>query len=81
MMASYHLSVTDEQAEQISQMTVGHAVTIRLLCQRMAMGRPFGVEVIEQTRLDLYHYLDRAFYDRWDSAETPISPGRRFPKR
>lgn len=66
LMAAYNLDITDEQAEQISQMTGGHAVTIKLLAQRMALGMPFGAEVVEQTRLDLYRYLDRAFYEQWD---------------
>lgn len=67
LLEAYHLTITDEQAEQISQMTVGHAVTIKLLAQRMAQGMPFGAEVLAQTRLDLYRYLDTAFYEQWDS--------------
>ena len=67
LMEAYHLTITDEQAEQISQMTVGHAVTIKLLAQRMAQGMPFGAEVLAQIRLDLYRYLDTAFYEQWDS--------------
>lgn len=67
LMEACHLTITDEQAEQIALMTVGHAVTIKLLAQRMAQGMPFGTEVVAQTRLDLYHYLDTAFYEQWDS--------------
>lgn len=66
MMTAYQLAITDEQAEQIISLTQ-HTVTIKLLCQRMAQGMPFGAEVIAQTRLDLYRYLDGAFYEQWDS--------------
>ncbi|MEG0895611.1 MAG: hypothetical protein RSE93_07820 [Oscillospiraceae bacterium] len=31
------------------------------MVQRMQEGVPYGVEVAEKTRIDLYHYLDNAF--------------------
>ncbi|MDD3362056.1 MAG: LuxR C-terminal-related transcriptional regulator [Hespellia sp.] len=65
-LADFEVEVTPEEAEQIAKDTVGHAVTIKLLAQRMREGLPYGAEAAEKTRIDLYHYLDYAFFEQWD---------------
>ncbi|MEG0919706.1 MAG: LuxR C-terminal-related transcriptional regulator [Anaerovoracaceae bacterium] len=56
------VKVTPKEAEQIAADTMGHPVTIKLLAQRMKEGLPYGAEAIGKTKIDLYHYLDYAFY-------------------
>ncbi|MDD3252809.1 MAG: LuxR C-terminal-related transcriptional regulator [Lachnospiraceae bacterium] len=65
-LADYEVEVTPEEAEQIAADTVGHVVTLKLLAQRMRDGLPYGAEAAEKTRIDLYRYLDHAFYESWD---------------
>lgn len=65
-LADLEVEVTPEEAEQIAIDTVGHAVTIKLLAQRMREGLPYGAEAAEKTRIDLYHYLDHTFFGQWD---------------
>ena len=65
-LAELEVEVTPEEAEQIAADTDGHAVTIKLLAQRMREGLPYGAEAAEKTRIDLYHYLDQTFFEQWD---------------
>ena len=66
LLSFYHVEVSLEMAQLISEMTTGHPVTIAMVAHRMADGKAFNAEVIEQVKLDLYAYCDHAFYDTWD---------------
>ncbi|MDD3278826.1 MAG: LuxR C-terminal-related transcriptional regulator [Lachnospiraceae bacterium] len=85
LLAAFHIAVTPEVAQKISELTIGHPVTISMVAHRMAGGKEFDAEVIEQVQLDLYAYCDHAFYDTWDDELKhtlfSLAPFERFTPR
>ncbi|WP_167957552.1 LuxR C-terminal-related transcriptional regulator [Anaerosporobacter faecicola] len=60
------IELPQEQTKQIMEDVLGHPLSMIFVASHLAGGELYNQVILEATRLDLFHYYDIAFYDKWD---------------
>jgi LuxR family maltose regulon positive regulatory protein len=64
---AYHVILSQEQIQEIRRDTTGHALSTLMIAYQMQNKDSYSEIVREAARLDVFHYYNKAFYEKWPS--------------
>ncbi len=67
LLDTFQVKLLQEQITEINRNTKGHALSTLMVAYQMQNKDSYSEVVREAARLDVFHYYDKAFYEKWPS--------------